>query len=196
MVEVCDYEAAPFVNHCLFLVGSEVVKGVRLSAVVSNSPRLLIDPLLSDYHVRTGRTSLPSSTATPSSRPSAAPLTSILAQSAIATFELCQSALARQTKYWLGAGWIGALARRKGAHASRSSIQTATEGLQTFVSGAEMVSACPLLEMLGKRRADGFLIRRFCDGSHAGSAARSRRPSLTTAVRRPAQPLCFTIKKS
>lgn len=118
LVDVSDYEAAPFVNQCFFLASSAWVK---------------------DYHIRTGRSVLATSSAGgPSRLPPTAP-TGILAQGAISNFSLCQEALSKQTKYWLGVGWIGALANRKGLKSSKSSIRTATEGLHTLVSGPEMV---------------------------------------------------------
>ena len=119
--------------------------------------RLTRPPLsLADYYIRTGLSLLassaaaaagsdahpppPGANASSSAVPARPPSTSILAQSAVTNFALCQGALQRQTKYWLGVGWVRAVAQRKGMKASRSSIKTATEGLHTFVSGAEMVS--------------------------------------------------------
>lgn len=93
----------------------------------------LVEP---DHHIRTGRSVVASST---SADQGFAPSTDLLAQSARENFDLARNALARQEKYWLGAGWLRALADRKGAQASRTSIKTATAGLSTFVSEAEMV---------------------------------------------------------
>lgn len=88
-----------------------------------------------DHHIRTGQCVLASSSngsrhVTP---------TDLLAQSAAENFALCQNALARQEKYWLGCGWLGALASRKAGQASRTSIKAATAQLSTFVSEHEMV---------------------------------------------------------
>lgn len=110
---------------------------VRLLILARGLPRLttVVQP---DHHIRTGRSVVASSV---SANQGLMPSTDLLAQSATENFDLCRNALARQEKYWLGAGWIGALAGRKGAQASRTSIKTATAGLNTFVSEAEMVRA-------------------------------------------------------
>ncbi|GJN93414.1 hypothetical protein Rhopal_006469-T1 [Rhodotorula paludigena] len=114
LVDEPDYVAAPFVNQCFFVAISAWIK---------------------DHHIRTGRSVVASSA---SANQGLMPSTDLLAQSATENFDVCRNALARQEKYWLGAGWIGALAGRKGAQASRTSIKTATAGLNTFVSEAEM----------------------------------------------------------
>ncbi|GAA6018870.1 hypothetical protein JCM10207_000269 [Rhodosporidiobolus poonsookiae] len=116
-----DYEAAPFVNQTFFVCCSSWIK---------------------DHHIRTGRSVLESSSRNYDA-------TDLLAQSASENFALCRNALARQEAYWLGAGWLGALAGRKGAQASRTSIKTATAGLSTFVSEAEMAVFRRLAKRIG-----------------------------------------------
>lgn len=119
IIDDMTYVASPFVNHTFFLASSA---------------------WLQDYRIRTGRNVLASSSA--SGEASSAPFnssTNILAQVALSNFTTCQEALTQQTKYWLGVGWIGAIIAKSGNKASRSSIKTATEGIQTFVSGPEMV---------------------------------------------------------
>ncbi|GAA5823365.1 hypothetical protein JCM11251_007582 [Rhodosporidiobolus azoricus] len=125
LVDTCDYEAAPFCNQCFFVASSSWVK---------------------DHRIRTGRTVIQSSA---TSRSQQATPTDFLAQSAIENFDLCQAALSRQETYWLGAGWLGALAGRKGAQATRTSIRSATANLRTFVSQAEMAVLQRLVKRLG-----------------------------------------------
>ncbi|TKA56959.1 hypothetical protein B0A53_01360 [Rhodotorula sp. CCFEE 5036] len=119
-----DYEAAPFVNQPFFVAASAWIK---------------------DHHIRTGQCVLASSSngsrhVTP---------TDLLAQSAAENFALCQNALARQEKYWLGCGWLGALASRKAGQASRTSIKAATAQLSTFVSEHEMAVFRRLAKRIG-----------------------------------------------
>lgn len=117
------------------LPGSKVRRSFKTLAVVDR----FSDPSLADYRIRTGRNVLESSSAGDSASAPANSSINILANTALANFNACQSALSRQAKYWLGVGWIGAIVDKQGAKASRSSIKTATEGLHTFVSGPEMV---------------------------------------------------------
>ena len=45
-----------------------------------------------------------------------------------------------QAQYWLGTGWIEAVVEKYASQNRRASLKNATEGVDTFVSGAEMVS--------------------------------------------------------
>ncbi|GAA5863244.1 hypothetical protein JCM8547_002875 [Rhodosporidiobolus lusitaniae] len=119
------YEAAPFTNQTFFVSASAWIR---------------------DHHIRTGRSILDNSnTTTPSASfsnfpPSSSGPADLLAQSASDEFHLCRNALLRQEKYWLGAGWLAAVVGRKGATVSRTTIETATKGMRTYVSDGEMPS--------------------------------------------------------
>ncbi|KAK7044133.1 hypothetical protein VNI00_007850 [Paramarasmius palmivorus] len=135
LVDPFAYLASPFVNQCFFVAASAWIQ---------------------DYRIRTGRDVLASSSSASSSGDNwaASPAhsgghgnapskilhssTSILAQMAINNFKLCKKALSRQASYWMGVKWIEAVVEKYAIQKRRVSLKNATEGVDTFVSGAEM----------------------------------------------------------
>ncbi|KAK7469053.1 hypothetical protein VKT23_003546 [Stygiomarasmius scandens] len=135
LVDPFAYLASPFVNQCFFIAATAWVQ---------------------EYRIRTGRDVLASSSstaaaaehlgpsigATPSNSSSASKLlhssTSILAQTSMNNFRMCKKALSRQASYWMGVKWIEAVVEKHALQKRRTSLKDATEGVDTFVSGAEM----------------------------------------------------------
>ncbi|ESK85307.1 pathway-specific nitrogen regulator [Moniliophthora roreri MCA 2997] len=136
LVDPFAYLASPFVNQCFFVAASAWIQ---------------------DYRIRTGRDVLASSSSASSGSGdswAASPAhvaghgnnpskilhssTSILAQMAITNFKLCKKALSRQASYWMGVKWIEAVVEKYASQKRRASLKNATEGVDTFVSGAEM----------------------------------------------------------
>ncbi len=105
---------------------------------------------VADYRIRTGRVLLANTA--PSEKTSKNVLnasTNILAQVAMNNFKLCKRALNRQTAYWMGVKWIEAVVEKYASQKRRASLKNATEGVDTFVSGAEMVSLPQVLTGAG-----------------------------------------------
>lgn len=137
--------------------------------------------LLADWRIRTGKKVL--STSTPASTAAGGPASSsssrILAQVALTNFELCKSALKKQSDYWLGIRWVQAVLEKA---SSRQSIMSATEGINTFVSRHELVSSFDreLSHLAAEARAavpsHGLTRRRFLSFAHADRAPLRHRP--------------------
>ncbi|KAF5371179.1 hypothetical protein D9758_004208 [Tetrapyrgos nigripes] len=137
LVDQFAYLASPFVNQCFFIAATAWVQ---------------------EYRIRTGRDVLASSSSTsgatehlgPSVLPSTGNNTSsttnkilhsstnLLAQTSMNNFRMCKKALSRQAAYWMGVKWIEAVVEKYASQKRRTSLKNATEGVATFVSGAEM----------------------------------------------------------
>lgn len=118
LVDTWSYAASPFVNQCFFVAARSWVQ---------------------DYRIRTGRDALSERATNPADAAQGMrSSTSILAQIALSNFKVCAQALSLQSKYWSGVSWVAAVLERLAERKGRTSIQVATEGLETFVSRQEM----------------------------------------------------------
>lgn len=118
MIDETTYTALPLCNQPFFVAASSWIQV---------------------YRIQTGKDVLASTSSRDGSGSSltshlgaSASSTSILAQTALRELQLVKSALRKQGRYWLGVDWVAAVVEKQGAKPTKTSLKSATEGLNTW----------------------------------------------------------------